>query len=146
MVQNLAPLGIITKNISRLSTVVQNSLILRHLLFYFPKSTRVSEQTNEHRGAWKGWEQGSVSEWGSSANEWVSVARKWVSGASEQVNGQASGPALTSGFFVVLNQRASSQKILPAKVRKSVPADNRCVLQNWKAVEPRNSTPATAAS
>ena len=55
--------------------MVQNSLILRHLIIHFPTSEGVSE---------------------------VSEQSKQMSSASEKANEQASSPVLTSGFLIIL--------------------------------------------
>ena len=74
-------------------TLVQNSLVLRHLKWHFPMclgvSERSSEQTSECRGAR---EQGGQCR----ANKGASSMSKWA-------KGQASGPVLTSQFLAVLN-------------------------------------------
>ena len=41
----------------------------------------------------------------------MSGASKRVSGASKQVNRRASGPVLTSGFLIILDLSAGSEKV-----------------------------------
>ena len=79
--------------------MVQNSLMLRHLLIQFSTSSRVSERMNERSGVRERSEPCRASERVRGASE---QANGRVRGAREQANGRLSGLVLQSVFLAVL--------------------------------------------
>ena len=73
-------------------TMVQNSMILRHLIIYLPINSKMSK-----------W----IIDW---TNKRIRVySAKQVSGTSKWAKRRASGPVLTSGFVVVLDHSELKQ-------------------------------------